>query len=158
MKTLMILLSLSFTQPKPQPQKQTGFWWKQAGIVTLNIVSGFAMYQNEITTHNWFLYQQRHPQANQQWWWPRLSTNNKYKNGDPAQGPKFPGSTTVLVGFTDKYHFKRMLRNAFVAGSTAISMTLWHRPRWQQVLLQMVVNWAAYAIGTGIGHAVYYKY
>ena len=32
------------------------------------------------------------------------SWRNKYKNGDPKQGEKFPLSTTVLVSLTDPWH------------------------------------------------------
>ncbi len=42
------------------------------------------------------------------WFYPD-SWKNKYKNGDPIQGPKFIGSTTFLVFLTDIYHFCKML-------------------------------------------------
>ena len=32
------------------------------------------------------------------------SWRNKYKNGDPKQGEKFPFSTTILVSLTDPWH------------------------------------------------------
>lgn len=157
MKTLVLLVAMSYGTPKPPPAKQPGYWWKQAAIATLHVVAGFATYQNEITLHNWAMYARRHPNANPQWWWPRLSENNKWKDRNPANGPAFPGSTTWLVGFTDKYHFNRMLRNVFTAGGTALTMTLWARPRWQSIVLQLLFNWATFAFGTGIGHIIYYR-
>lgn len=39
-----------------------------------------------------------------QYWDPKLSWRNKYKNGDVNQGPKFPGSTTIFVWLTDGWH------------------------------------------------------
>ncbi len=44
------------------------------------------------------------------WWktWagPHSDTwRNKYRNGDPLQGPKFPGATTWLSWLTDGWHF-----------------------------------------------------
>lgn len=39
------------------------------------------------------------------WWNPKDSWKNKYKNRDPAQGPAFPGSTTIFVFVTDAWHF-----------------------------------------------------
>lgn len=51
------------------------------------------------------------PNANDQFWNPELSWRNKYKNGDPAQGPKFFGSTSALVFTTDGYHALRTARN-----------------------------------------------
>ena len=37
-------------------------------------------------------------------WNPKESWKNKYKNGDPDQGPKFLFSTTWLVFLTDAWH------------------------------------------------------
>ena len=50
----------------------------------------------------------------QLFWDPAISWKNKYKNGDPKQGPKFPLSTTLLVGLTDGWHFFKLLRNLFL--------------------------------------------
>lgn len=49
-----------------------------------------------------------------QFWDPDLSWRNKYKDGDPAKGAKFFGSTTFLVGLTDGYHASRSLRDSMV--------------------------------------------
>ena len=50
----------------------------------------------------------------QLFWDPIISWKNKYKNGDPKKGPKFPLSTTLLVGLTDGWHFFKLLRNLFL--------------------------------------------
>jgi hypothetical protein len=50
----------------------------------------------------------------QLFWDPVVSWRNKYKNGDPNKGPKFPFSTTLLVGLTDGWHFFKLLRNLFL--------------------------------------------
>lgn len=42
---------------------------------------------------------------NQQWWNPRLSSANKWKNGDHTQGERFWGSSRWFVRFTDAWHF-----------------------------------------------------
>ena len=42
---------------------------------------------------------------------------NKYKNGDPAQGPAFWGSTTIFVAMTDDFHRFQMGRNLCLATS-----------------------------------------
>jgi hypothetical protein len=44
----------------------------------------------------------------------RDTEGNKYKNGIPAQGAKFPLSTTLLVPFTDDYHRVQFQRNALL--------------------------------------------
>jgi len=38
---------------------------------------------------------------------PEVSWRNKYKNGDPLQGPKFIGSRTFLVWVTDLWHLSK---------------------------------------------------
>ena len=50
----------------------------------------------------------------QLFWDPEISWKNKYKNGDPKQGAKFPFSITLLVGLTDAWHFFKLLRNLFI--------------------------------------------
>ncbi|MCB0553436.1 MAG: hypothetical protein KDD02_07780 [Phaeodactylibacter sp.] len=37
-------------------------------------------------------------------WDPKLSWRNKYRDGDPEKGARFPGSTTWLVWTTDALH------------------------------------------------------
>jgi len=45
----------------------------------------------------------------QNWWNPKESWKNKYKDRDPSKGPAFPGSTTFLVWVTDAWHFFQMI-------------------------------------------------
>lgn len=40
---------------------------------------------------------------------PSMSWRNKYKNGDPNQGPVFPFSTTVLCVITDLWHLAKSI-------------------------------------------------
>ena len=51
---------------------------------------------------------------NHLFWDPYHSWRNKYKNGNPEEGERFPLSTTLLVGFTDAWHFFKLLRNLFI--------------------------------------------
>ncbi|MEM6336919.1 MAG: hypothetical protein AAF752_10140 [Bacteroidota bacterium] len=82
---------------------------------------------------------------NQDFWDYRLSTDNKYKNGDPAQGEAFLGSTTVFVGATDGWHAAQtVMLGSFTAG------TLLYRssgPRWYHKALDLVLVRAAYGAG-----------
>lgn len=52
-------------------------------------------------------FENKFPNANDQYWNPYISWTNKYLNNDPAQGEKFLGSTTVFVFSTDAYHLFR---------------------------------------------------
>lgn len=64
-----------------------------------------------------------HPGASDQYWNPNQSWTNKYKNGDPNQGPDYFGSTTFLVGLTDGYHSMGTVRN--FTGAVAVVTLYW---------------------------------
>ena len=51
---------------------------------------------------------------NKLFWNPQISWQNKYKNGDPTDGAKFPLSTNLLVGLTDACHLFKLLRTFFI--------------------------------------------
>ena len=52
-------------------------------------------------------FKKRFPKVSDHFWNPATSWKNKYKNNDPAQGPKFFGSTNLFVFTTDAYHMLR---------------------------------------------------
>lgn len=51
---------------------------------------------------------------NQQFWNPKFSWMNKWKDGCPKFGPRFFGSTTFLVFLTDGWHLMKWVRNRFI--------------------------------------------
>jgi len=48
------------------------------------------------------------------------SWRNKYRNGDPAQGPAFPGATHVFVATTDLWHLSDLVRITSSLGSGVV--------------------------------------
>lgn len=46
-----------------------------------------------------------------------VSWRNKYKNGDPSQGPRFFGSTTFLVWTTDLWHLSKAIMLALLCSA-----------------------------------------
>jgi len=52
--------------------------------------------------------------GNQQWWNPKISHSNKYKNNSVLSGEKFPGSVTIFVWVTDAWHFFQMIFLTFM--------------------------------------------
>jgi hypothetical protein len=48
-----------------------------------------------------------------QWSNPTFSWKNKWKNGDPKQGERFLGSSTMFVWVTDLWHFSQSLMITF---------------------------------------------
>jgi hypothetical protein len=48
---------------------------------------------------------------NQRFWYPGFSWMNKWKDGNPKNGEKFLGSSTIFVGFTDAWHLFKLIHN-----------------------------------------------
>ena len=48
---------------------------------------------------------------NQRFWYPGFSWMNKWKGGDPKNGERFLGSSTIFVGFTDAWHLFKLIHN-----------------------------------------------
>ncbi len=102
--------------PKPVQEKKikldagnwrmTGNRWLTGGLV---FVAGASKGFNETLMFHWKAFRHRFPKANPQWFNPDISWRNKYENGDPEAGPKFPLSTSVLVAFSDQYHLNTMI-------------------------------------------------
>jgi len=61
----------------------------------LVMLSGMAKGFNETLEFNWHGFAAVFPKANPQWFWPQKSFKNKYKDGDPEKGAKFPLSTCL---------------------------------------------------------------
>ncbi len=71
-------------------------------VVILILLSGICKGIQDQTMFHWGLSWTKYLKG--LFWNPLISWKNKYKNGDPKQGPKFWGSTTFLVAITDAWH------------------------------------------------------
>lgn len=69
------------------------------------------------------------------YWNPSLSWRNKYKDQDPAKGPKFWGSTTFLVWVTDGWHLAKMLYLAFQRTSIVLVLVSFISWQWWLYLI-----------------------
>lgn len=113
MKTLLLLLCFSYTAahaqfdtPKKEKWRMNKNKWIAGGLVfTAGAAKGF----NETLLFHFSDFQVRFPKVNPQWFDPKISWANKYKNGDSQAGPRFPLSTSVLVMFTDQYHLDNFI-------------------------------------------------
>ena len=54
-------------------------------------------------------------------WNPNESWRNKYKNGDPSQGPKFLGSTSIFAWTTDAWHLFKTLSWTAIEAAVALN-------------------------------------
>jgi len=115
MKNLIIALFIAILVQPCVAQKA----WKKYLIAGSSVlVSG--MMDGTIESINYHYengFKARFPKANDQFWNPAVSWKNKYRNGDPALGRKFMGSTTALVFTTDAYHMLRTGKRAIDAST-----------------------------------------
>ena len=96
------------------------------------------------------------PGADITWWNPELSWPNKYKNGDPQQGPAYFGSTTFLAWTTDGYHATRTLKN--VTGLVGILLTPDMKgQRWYIYLAKAALYSISYSAGFHLTYSLIFK-
>jgi hypothetical protein len=117
--------------PVPEPEKVYGYelergLMKGVGIYLSGVLDGVS----ETLIWHPDAFQAMHPNANPRYWNPYQSWRNKYRNGDPAQGPAFPGATTWLAWTTDGYHLTRTGSRFFLFGSITISIFEKRRAWW----------------------------
>ena len=89
-------------------------------------------------------------------WDNSLSWRNKYRNGDPAQGAKFPLSTTALAWTTDGYHLSRMIRNSTMIA--AITIRIGEPAKaWYCYVIEAVIYYLTYQLGFTITYDIIFK-
>jgi hypothetical protein len=93
----------------PEKWKMNGNRWLTGGLVFL---AGASKGFNETLQFHWKAFRHSFPDANPDWFNPAVSWRNKYKNGNPDAGPRFPLSTSLLVAFTDQYHLNTFINRA----------------------------------------------
>jgi hypothetical protein len=134
--------------------KTTGKWrLSKNKIITggLIFLSGSAKGFNEGLQFNYYGFEDIFPKANDQWFFPAFSFKNKYKDGDPAKGPRFPLSTSVLVMFTDQYHLNNFIQRASLTAAIVIKIGDGKKP-FKHYLLDALYYTACYQAGF---HAIY---
>lgn len=94
--------------------------------------------------------------GNPQFWDNSLSWRNKYRNGDPSQGAKFPLSTTALAWTTDGYHLSRMIRNTTMIIGLTITLNEPLR-KWYYYIIEGVVYYIIYTTGFNLSYDIIFK-
>lgn len=110
-------------------------------------IGGMCYGLKETVTHHYGAFAERFPQANPLWWNPALSWQQKYEGGIQAQGPAFPGSTTVFVFVTDAYHLFGELERAFTrCGFVVMALAAW-RINLPTLFASMGCGWFVWSAG-----------
>ncbi len=121
---------------------------------SLLVLSGAAKGFNETLEFNWHGFAAVFPKANPQWFWPQKSFQNKYKDGDRANGEKFPLSSSVLVFVTDQYHLNNFIHRGAITAALVIKIGEGKKPL-RHYLFDVLYYTAAYQLGFG---SVYYYF
>ena len=119
-------------------------WRKEIAPIVSMFLAGAANGLNQDLVFHYHEFQSTFPNANPQFWDPDLSWRNKYLNGDPAQGERFPGSSTVFSGITDGYHATVLTRNLFITTSICLSP---QTRGWKPFLTKTLVYSLSYGLG-----------
>ena len=100
-------------------------------------------------------FENRFPNANDQYWNPYVSWTNKYENNDPNLGEKFPGSTPLFVFTTDAYHLFRTINkvNLLTLGALEFSEK---RPLLNYAI-DFILYSAVYSAGFTLTYQVFFK-
>jgi hypothetical protein len=108
---------------------------------TLVFLAGGADGVNQALQFRYNGFKKVFPNANDQFWKPALSCDNKYKNGDAKQGRRFPGSRTWLVFTTDGYHLTRFVDHFFMTGAIGLKMARYEKKKWYKYVIEAAGYW-----------------
>jgi hypothetical protein len=122
------------------------------------LLAGAADGVNQALMYQYAGFKKVFPHANDQFWMPAKSGANKYKNGDPSQGAKFPGSKTFLVFLTDGYHLTRFTDHLFMSGAVAFKIAGFEKKKWYVYLLEAAGYWLINRVGFSLTYDRFISY
>jgi hypothetical protein len=125
MKLLIALLLLSTTvTAQYKPEKANRWHIDRNKLLTGGLVftAGASKGFNETLMFHWKAFRHAFPKANPNWFNPDESWKNKYKDGDPDAGSKYPLSTSVLIMFTDQYHLNNFINKTAWASAIVLKI------------------------------------
>lgn len=157
MKLLIAFLLFSFsTFAQDNPVAKNKWRIDKNKILTgsLILVSGSAKGFNETLQFNYDIFRKKFPDANRQWFDPRVSWRNKYEGGNPDNGPKYFMSTSLLVMFTDQYHLNNFIHKASLMSALVIKIGEGRKP-FKHYLFDLLYYTACYQAGFA---ATYYPF
>lgn len=155
MRLLILFLFLSITA-FAQDNGKTKWQLDKNKKITggLLFVAGSAKGFNETLQYNYRIFEKTFPGANDQWFDPKYSWRNKYKDGNPDNGPRFFLSTSALVMFTDQYHLNNFIHKSAITSALVIKIGEAKKP-FKHYLLDLAYYTACYQAGFA---AMYYPF
>jgi len=114
---------------------------------TMVFLAGASDGINQALQYHYGAFKKIFTHADDRFWKPSLSGANKYKNGDPAQGAKFPGSKTWLVFLTDGNHLTRFTDHLLWSGAIAIKLSCNEKKKWYVYVMEAAGYWIVNRVG-----------
>jgi len=125
---------------------QSGSYLKRSALsLGLAFASGAADGVSQDLLWHYEEFQATFPAADAGYWDPRKSWTRKYKQGNPALGAAYPGSTTLLAWTTDGYHLMRT--GSRMTMITAFTMNGMRARNWKELLLGSLLHAAVWSAG-----------
>ncbi len=159
MKTIILIVCFAFQLSAQQ------YTWKDAGNAfkrsiipaSFAFVAGGSDGLNQTLIHHYDRFEAKFPNANPQYWNPKISWTNKYKNGDENQGPAYFGSRTFLVATTDAYHLTRAVNRAsLVSAGLTLSLNFNSKRKLSHRLIDLGIGLGTSYIAHSIGFELVY--
>lgn len=99
-------------------------WWQ---YLTVGILLSFSGIAKAIQDKLQFHFHKSVFKNLGDYWNPETSWKRKWKNGDPKQGERFLGSSTIFVSLTDAWHLFGLIRDfLFVASISVATLNPWY--------------------------------
>lgn len=144
MKTICIVFLLTFCNLLVAQKIN---WKKHILPTSLSFTAGASDGLNQVLQYRYKSFEKAFPNANDQYWNPKYSWKNKYKEG--TREPKHPGSCTWLVWTTDGYHATRFVSNLFNAGAVAFTVSS-DKKKWYIYIIEICSYWLINRAGFAI--------
>ena len=160
MKFVIALLLFGVTaQAQIKPEKKMNWHMDRNKWITGSLVftAGASKGFNETLMFHWKAFRHSFPQANPDWFNPNESWKNKYKNGDPDAGAKFPLSTSVLIMFTDQYHLNNFINRMAWTSALVIKIGEGKKPL-KNYLLDFLYYTACHQLGFALTYYPFKNY
>jgi hypothetical protein len=170
-KFLMLILLVALTITTKAQKKLKHYLIAGSSCLVSGMLDGTV---ESISYHYDNGFKPRFKHINDQFWNPALSWKNKYKNGDPTQGPQFAGSTTMFCYTTDAYHLlrttKRTLdgftlvyfmdqscKNKVNAEMTSFEKRQFKKKKWKNAVKDFAILTTIRCIGFHLTYSVAFK-
>jgi len=129
--------------------------WNTVSGYTLIAISATAEAIVEAINHYYPKFKERFPNANDQWWNPKISWKNQYIGGDPANGYHWFRSTIGVVPSDAKHTFDSIRRLGIVYGSTLLAID-WDDKNWKRVGLEALGIYVVRGVVFTLVHDIYF--